>query len=128
MIKLLIRTQVRYKGHHLTRKTNGQDDDQNTKAWMNLSRLARSEDGDDEDKAGRVMRMYGWAATENWEEQRTEIDAKNSNEVNEDEAIMIDEDASSIDTMNGWNALKEMLEQGSSGDFRTTTRVLQVTP
>jgi len=95
---------------------------------MNLSRLARSEDGDDEDKAGRVMRMYGWAATENWEEQRTEIDAKNSNEVNEDEAIMIDEDASSIDTMNGWNALKEMLEQGSSGDFRTTTRVLQVTP
>jgi len=44
-----------------------------------------------------------------------ETDATKSDELNEDEAI-IDEDASSIDTMNGWNALKEMLEQGSSGD------------
>jgi hypothetical protein len=103
---------------------DGQDDDRNIKAWMNLSRLARykimtaydeaGSDGGDEDR-GRLMRVHRWAATENRDEQRMEIDATNSDEVNEDET-MIDEDVSSIDTMNGWNALKEMLEQGSSGD------------
>jgi hypothetical protein len=46
------------------------------------------------------MRMYGWAATENQDEQRTETDATNSDELNEDEA-MINNDDASLDPLNG---------------------------
>ena len=85
------------------------EDDWNIKAWMKLSRLARYQimtaydeaesDGGNEDR-GRLMREYRLAATENRDEQRTELIATNSDEVNEDQTIK-DEDASSIDTMNG---------------------------
>jgi len=91
-----------------------------------LSRFARYQimtaydeaesDGGNEDR-GRLMRVYRWAATENWDEQRTELNATHSNEVNEDET-MKDEDASSIDTMNGWNAL-DRFPRGSALLWRT---------
>jgi hypothetical protein len=93
---------------------------------MKLSRFARYQimtaydeaeiDGGNEDR-GRLMRVYRWAATENWDEQRTELNATHSNEVNEDET-MKDEDASSIDTMNGWNAL-DRFPRGSALLWRT---------
>ena len=106
-------------------KDGQDDDDRNEKAWVNLSRGARGfqimeafheaeGDGNTVDTE-RMMRVYQWVTTENWDKQRTETDAMNIDELNEDEAT-IDDDASSLDTMNGWDALKQMLEQGPSRD------------
>jgi hypothetical protein len=48
------------------------------------------------------MRVYGQAITENWAKQGKETDRTTLDNLNDNNA-MIDDDASSFDTMNGWN-------------------------
>jgi hypothetical protein len=61
------------------------------------------------------MRVYGWAITENRVKQGKEIDRTTLDALNDNDAI-IDDDASSFNTMNGWNALEDLLSRGLNGE------------